>query len=64
MGARVNGIHEVTGSIPVWSTNPRFCSVWLDQTVVRQIGIAFGSPYRHDPGLVQQPHPYPGPSTC
>ena len=20
MGARVNGIHEVTGSIPVWST--------------------------------------------
>src|SRR5207237_139586 len=21
MGARVNGIHEVTGSIPVWSTN-------------------------------------------
>jgi len=36
----------------------------LDQTVVRQIGIAFGSPYRHDPGLVHQPHPYPGPSTC
>ena len=27
MGARVNGIHEVTGSIPVWSTNPNnFCS--------------------------------------
>jgi len=23
MGARVNGIHEVTGSIPVWSTNFR-----------------------------------------
>jgi len=23
MGARVNGIHEVTGSIPVWSTNSR-----------------------------------------
>ena len=22
MGARVNGIHEVTGSIPVSSTNP------------------------------------------
>lgn len=21
MGARVNGIHEVTGSIPVWSTS-------------------------------------------
>ena len=21
LGARVNGIHEVTGSIPVWSTN-------------------------------------------
>jgi hypothetical protein len=50
----VNGIHEVTGSIPVWSTIPRFCSVWLDQTVIRQIGIAFGSPYRHDPGLVHQ----------
>ena len=24
MGARVNGIHEVTGSIPVWSTILRF----------------------------------------
>ena len=23
LGARVNGIHEVTGSIPVWSTNLR-----------------------------------------
>jgi hypothetical protein len=22
LGARMNGIHEVTGSIPVWSTNP------------------------------------------
>ena len=22
LGARVNGIHEVTGSIPVWSTIP------------------------------------------
>ena len=22
LGARVNGIHEVTGSIPVWSTTP------------------------------------------
>ena len=21
LGARMNGIHEVTGSIPVWSTN-------------------------------------------
>jgi len=26
----------------------------LDQTGIRQIGIAFGSPYRHDPGLVNQ----------
>jgi hypothetical protein len=23
LGARMNGIHEVTGSIPVWSTNLR-----------------------------------------
>jgi hypothetical protein len=23
LGARVNGIHEVTGSIPVWSTTLR-----------------------------------------
>lgn len=22
LGARVNGIHEVAGSIPAWSTNP------------------------------------------
>ena len=22
LGARMNGIHEVTGSIPVWSTTP------------------------------------------
>jgi hypothetical protein len=26
LGARVNGIHEVTGSIPVWSTISRFFS--------------------------------------
>jgi hypothetical protein len=24
LGARMNGIHEVTGSIPVWSTNLRW----------------------------------------
>jgi DNA-binding beta-propeller fold protein YncE len=30
MGARVNGIHEVTGSIPVWSTNLRF---WIHAKV-------------------------------
>ena len=24
LGARMNGIHEVTGSIPVWSTNLSF----------------------------------------
>jgi hypothetical protein len=24
LGARMNGIHEVTGSIPVWSTKPSF----------------------------------------
>ena len=24
LGARMNGIHEVTGSTPVWSTNPSF----------------------------------------
>jgi len=24
LGARMNGIHEVTGSIPVWSTNSPF----------------------------------------
>jgi hypothetical protein len=24
LGARVNGIHEVTGSIPVWSTKSSF----------------------------------------
>ena len=24
LGARMNGIHEVTGSIPVWSTTPSF----------------------------------------
>jgi len=23
LGARMNGIHEVTGSIPVWSTNSK-----------------------------------------
>jgi hypothetical protein len=26
LGARMNGIHEVTGSIPVWSTNSFFSS--------------------------------------
>ena len=26
LGARMNGIHEVTGSIPVWSTKPSFRS--------------------------------------
>jgi hypothetical protein len=26
LGARMNGIHEVTGSIPVWSTNLSFSS--------------------------------------
>ena len=35
----MNGIHEVTGSIPVWSTN--FASQsWLDHPVFRQGGFA------------------------
>ena len=29
LGARVNGIHEVTGSIPVWSTKYSIHRKWL-----------------------------------
>ena len=29
LGARVNGIHEVTGSTPVWSTILHLCERWL-----------------------------------
>ena len=32
LGARVNGIHEVTGSIPVWSTILSF-PVWIPPQV-------------------------------
>lgn len=40
MGARLNGIQEVTGSIPVRSTNPSLRSAWLDRTVLRHTGFA------------------------
>jgi hypothetical protein len=34
LGARVNGIHEVTGSNPVWSTKPSF-PVWILRTQLK-----------------------------
>jgi hypothetical protein len=52
LGARLNGIQEVTGSIPVRSTNSfATLSRWLDPTMLRHVGVAFGSPNRHDPGF-------------
>ena len=35
----MNGIHEVTGSIPVWSTILRFAQS-ADAVVLRQVGFA------------------------
>jgi hypothetical protein len=33
--------------------HPSLRSVWSDHSGLRQIGSAYGSPNRHDPGLVQ-----------
>ena len=64
LGARVNGIHEVTGSTPVWSTTPPLaavpgCAVRLDQPV-RQVpgGLVGGTAVEGHQGgrSVGQPH--------
>ena len=53
LGARMNGIHEVTGSIPVWSTS--FASLsQRTQTVISHAAAPFGSASGGDPGLVHQ----------
>ena len=56
LGARLNGIQEVTGSIPVRSTNlPSLRSVDAgpDRAQAGRLRPS-GSPYRHDPGQVHR----------
>jgi hypothetical protein len=50
----MNGIHEVTGSIPVWSTNLRFAQS-ADGDRAQSRGCPFESASGSDPGLVQHP---------
>ncbi len=49
LGARVNGIHEVTGSIPVWSTIP-FASA-----MYRAAGRICNRSFTADPAAAQRP---------
>jgi hypothetical protein len=37
----MNGIHEVTGSIPVWSTNSRFARIGFAAEVLRRASQRF-----------------------
>ena len=44
LGARVNGIHEVTGSTPVWSTIPTPCPRAFTGSVESPKALPFNLP--------------------
>jgi hypothetical protein len=58
LGARLNGIQEVTGSIPVRSTIPPFSRSWSDLPVLHACCGSLRPPLAlPDPGQVHLPHP-------